>query len=125
MAGKMANRYEHFRCLGTFSRSQGQLKTGERQSCSYVLSLVSAVDALFTRRPELKNQGNDDMNIEVLSGTCDAKIEELIACAKQAGPELKSKMDQEIGEMIANREALRRGLLRTDEEGELCSSCPH
>ncbi len=71
----------------------------------------------------MAKQGNYDSNIEAIPGACDAKIEELKACADQASPELKKKMEQEINELIVNREALRRGLLKFDEEGELCSSC--
>ncbi len=62
-------------------------------------------------------------NYEDKIRVCDAKIEELKACSQQAAPEMKKKMDREIGELIANREAIRRGLLKIDEEGELCSSC--
>jgi hypothetical protein len=44
---------------------------------------------------------------------------------EEAGPEQKEKYGEEISVLIANRESVRRGLLRVDPEGiDLCSSCP-
>jgi hypothetical protein len=54
---------------------------------------------------------------------CDYQIEELEACAKQASPELGKQCEEQISVLIANREAMKRGLLKCTDEGELCSSC--
>ena len=72
----------------------------------------------------MDKQENYEHKIEEMARVCGAKIVELKACSQQATPEMKKKMDREISELIANREAIRRGLLKLDEEGELCSSCP-
>jgi len=56
---------------------------------------------------------------------CDNQIEQFKADLEEAGPEQRAKYDEEIDVLIANREALRRGLLRANPEGvDLCSSCP-
>ena len=56
---------------------------------------------------------------------CDDQIEQFKADLEEAGPEQKEKYDEEISLLIANREAVRRGLLRVTPEGDgLCSSCP-
>ncbi len=73
---------------------------------------------------EMENPVDYEGKIEELTRVCDAKIEELRACSQEATPELKAKMDREISELIANREALRRGLVKPDDEGGFCSSCP-
>jgi hypothetical protein len=54
-----------------------------------------------------------------------ARIEQLKISAQDAGPEKSKEYEEEIDTLIADREAVRRGLLRMSESGEaLCSSCP-
>ena len=54
-----------------------------------------------------------------------ARIEQLKISAQDAGPEKSKEYEEEIDTLIADREAVRRGLLRLSESGEaLCSSCP-
>jgi hypothetical protein len=54
-----------------------------------------------------------------------ARIEQLKISAQDAGPEKNKEYEEEIDTLIADREAVRRGLLRMSESGEaLCSSCP-
>lgn len=56
---------------------------------------------------------------------CDDQIAQFKADLEDAGPEQKEKYDEEMSVLIANREAVRRGLLRLSPEGDdLCSSCP-
>ncbi len=56
---------------------------------------------------------------------CDDRIAQFEADLEEAGPEQKEKYDEEMSVLIANREAVRRGLLRLSPEGdELCSACP-
>ncbi|MBI4965428.1 MAG: hypothetical protein HY913_19280 [Desulfomonile tiedjei] len=53
------------------------------------------------------------------------RIEQLKIDAQDAGSERRKACEEEIESLIANREAVRRGLLRLSETGEeLCSSCP-
>jgi hypothetical protein len=55
-----------------------------------------------------------------------ARIEQLKVDAQDAGPEKSKEFEHEIESLIANREAVRRGLLRLSESGEeLCSACPN
>ena len=49
---------------------------------------------------------------------CDDQIEQFKADLEEAGPEQKEKYDEEISVLIANREAVRRGLLRVTPEGD-------
>lgn len=73
----------------------------------------------------MENPGEYERRIEALVEQCDDQIEQFKAALEQAGPEQKEKYDEEMSVLIANREAVRRGLLRPSPEGEeLCSSCP-
>jgi hypothetical protein len=72
----------------------------------------------------LETQADYENGIQGLLDTCNTQIEELEACAKQAAPELRTQCEEEISVLIANREALKRGLLRPDEKSDLCSACP-
>jgi hypothetical protein len=72
----------------------------------------------------MKHQSDYEKRLESLIENWDARIESLEAEARNAGPELKRKYDEEIDRLILDREAARRGLLRVEESGELCSSCP-
>ena len=71
----------------------------------------------------MEQQANDERIIQSQLKICDYQIEELEACAKQASPDLGRQCEELISELIANREALKRGLLRCNDDGELCSSC--
>jgi len=73
---------------------------------------------------KLTNQVDPDAAVEALISRMDAQIGELTGRAKDAGPELRRQCEEEISTLIVNREAIRRGLLRVTESGELCSSCP-
>jgi hypothetical protein len=72
---------------------------------------------------KLEKQTDYDSRIQGLLSTCNCQIEELEACAKQAAPELRKQCEEQISVLIANREALKRGLLKVTDQGELCSSC--
>lgn len=72
----------------------------------------------------MTNQVDRDAEVEAMVSRMDAQIEELTARGKDGGPELRKQCQEEISTLIANREAVRRGLLRVTESGELCSSCP-
>jgi len=72
----------------------------------------------------LETQADYENRIQALLSTCNTQIEELEACAKQAAPELRRQCEEEISVLIANREALKRGLLRFNDESGLCSACP-
>ena len=72
----------------------------------------------------MENRGEYEQRVEDLLEQCDAQIAQFRADSEQAGPEQRAKYDEEISLLIANREALRRGLLRVSLEGEdLCSAC--
>jgi hypothetical protein len=72
----------------------------------------------------LEKQGEYERRVEAVVEQCDDQIEQFKADLEEAGPEQKAKYDEEISVLIANREAVRRGLLRVDPEGaDLCSSC--
>jgi hypothetical protein len=74
---------------------------------------------------KLENPGDYERRIEALVEQCDDQIEQFKASLEKAGPEQKEKYDEEMSVLIANREAVRRGLLRPTPDGEeLCSSCP-
>ena len=70
------------------------------------------------------NQTDRDGTTETLVNEIDSQIEELTLCSKDAAPELRKECEDKISLLIANREGIRRGLLRLNEAGELCSSCP-
>jgi hypothetical protein len=70
------------------------------------------------------NQTDLDGTTGTLIKEIDAEIEALTQCAKDATTELRKKCEDKISSLIANREGIRRGLLRLNEAGELCSSCP-
>jgi hypothetical protein len=73
----------------------------------------------------LENPGEYERRIEALVEQCDDQIEQFRSALEEAGPEQKEKYDEEVSVLIANREAMRRGLLRPSPNGEeLCSSCP-
>jgi len=61
--------------------------------------------------------------VKALLAEWDERIKELEAELRNAGPELKKAYEKEIGELIANREATRRGLFRLGPSGELCTAC--
>src|SRR3974390_3414162 len=73
---------------------------------------------------KLETQADYENRIQALLNTCNTQIEELEACAKQASSELRRQCEEEMSVLIANREALKRGLLKFDEQSGLCSSCP-
>lgn len=72
----------------------------------------------------METQADYENRIQALLNTCNTQIEELEACAKQASPELRTQCEEEISVLIANREALKRGLLKLDEQCGICSACP-
>jgi len=72
----------------------------------------------------MTNQTDRDGTTETLINEIDSQIKELTLCAKDAKPELRKECEDKISLLIANREGIRRGLLRLNEAGELCSSCP-
>ena len=71
----------------------------------------------------MEKQAENEKDIQVQLKICNYQIEELEACAKQASAELAKQCEEMISVLIANREALKRGLLKITAEGELCSSC--
>jgi len=74
---------------------------------------------------KLEKQGEYERRVEAVVEQCDDQIAQFKADLEEAGPEQKEKYDGEISVLIANREAVRRGLLRVNPEGvDLCSSCP-
>jgi hypothetical protein len=74
---------------------------------------------------KLEKEGEYERRVEAVVEQCDDQIEQFKADLEGAGPEQKEKYDGEISLLIANREAVRRGLLRVTPEGDnLCSSCP-
>jgi hypothetical protein len=73
----------------------------------------------------LEKQGEYERIVEAVVEQCDDQIAQFRADLEEAGPEQKEKYDEEISVLIANREAVRRGLLRVTPGGDdLCSSCP-
>jgi hypothetical protein len=69
-------------------------------------------------------QSDYERRIDSLLEEWNSRIEHLEADARHAGPEFKKKYDEQISTLILDREATRRGLLRMEESGELCASCP-
>jgi hypothetical protein len=72
----------------------------------------------------MTNQTDRDGTTETIISEIDSQIEELTQCAKEAKPEMRKECEDKISLLIANREGIKRGLLRLNEAGELCSSCP-
>ena len=71
----------------------------------------------------MERQADNERITQTQLKICNYQIEELEACARQASPELGKQCKEIISVLIANREALKRGLLKITDEGELCSSC--
>jgi len=68
--------------------------------------------------------GSDyEIELEALLRQCDSSVEDLSACARNASPGMSRACRDEMEVLIANRESLRRGLLRLDDANCLCSSC--
>jgi len=68
--------------------------------------------------------GSDyEIKLQELLRQCDASMEGLSACARNASPGMSKACRDEMEILIANRESLRRGLLRLDDANCLCSSC--
>lgn len=55
---------------------------------------------------------------------CDARIDALSTCAREGAPAVAKVCRDEIGLLIANREAVKRGLISPDELECLCVACP-
>jgi hypothetical protein len=55
--------------------------------------------------------------------TYNVKIDQLEEYARKVGPDRRSNSEEEISELILQREAVRRGLLRLDPQGTTCSAC--
>ncbi len=72
----------------------------------------------------METEGDYERRVEAVVEQCDAQIAQFEAAMEEAGPEQRAKYDEEMNVLIANREAVRRGLVRLGPEGELCSSCP-
>ncbi|MGO9119103.1 MAG: hypothetical protein ACLQPD_16035 [Desulfomonilaceae bacterium] len=72
----------------------------------------------------METQADYENRIQGLLNTCNNQIEELESCAKQASPELRKQCEEEISVLIANRESLKRGLLKVSDQCGFCSSCP-
>ncbi len=67
---------------------------------------------------------NYETRLEALLQQCDVSIDEESACARDASGAARRACLEEMDTLIANRESLRRGLLRLEEPNCLCSSCP-
>ncbi|HMK36989.1 MAG TPA: hypothetical protein VK463_18085 [Desulfomonilaceae bacterium] len=72
----------------------------------------------------MDSQSDYENQINTLVEQWDFRIAQLEAEARFAGPENTKRYEEEIGELIADREAVRRGLVKVESSGELCSSCP-
>lgn len=68
--------------------------------------------------------GDYERTVEAMIAAWDTQIEELRACSQAEWSPRREKCREKIGELILKREAVRRGLMRLDEEGDVCSSCP-
>jgi len=66
----------------------------------------------------------DEERLETMLEQCNSSIDELSTCARNASPGAREICREEISVLIANRESLRRGLLKYDDSACLCSSCP-
>lgn len=67
---------------------------------------------------------NYENQVEAKIQEWNARIDLLKVSAQDAGSEKRKEYEEEIDTLIADREAVRRGLLRVGESGEtLCSSC--
>ena len=71
----------------------------------------------------METEEDYERRVEAAVEQCDAQIAEFEAAMEEAGPEQRAKYNEEMSILIANREAVRRGLLRLTPEGDLCSSC--
>jgi hypothetical protein len=76
------------------------------------------------KEEEMDYPSDYERRLDSLVNEWNARIDLLEADARHAGPEFKKKYDDQISTLILDREAARRGLLRVEESGELCSSCP-
>jgi len=65
-----------------------------------------------------------DAEVGAFITRCDEEIQKLRSWATDAPPELQKKIENDISDLITNREAVRRGLLPLSKAGEvLCSTC--
>ncbi len=64
-----------------------------------------------------------ETKLEDLLQQCDTSIEESSTCVRNTSAGARQACEEEINVLIANRESLRRGLLRAEDAGCLCSSC--
>ena len=73
----------------------------------------------------VNNPSSDyEKTVEAMISAWDTQIEELQPCARGEWPPRRDACRNKIGELILKREAVRRGLMRLDDEGDVCSSCP-
>jgi hypothetical protein len=72
----------------------------------------------------MEYESDYECRIDSLIQQWNARILQLEADARHASPEFKRKYDKEISALILDREAVRRGLLKVENSGELCLSCP-
>jgi hypothetical protein len=92
---------------------------------NYIAESGHSISCELKGECKLEKQGEYERRVEAVVEQCDDQIEQFKADSEGAGPEQKEKYDGEISLLIANREAVRRGLLRVTPEGDdLCSSCP-
>ncbi len=70
----------------------------------------------------MEKQTDDDGCIRGLLNACKCQIEDLESCPEQASPQLREICEDVTSLLTANREAVKCGLMVTDE-GELYSSC--
>jgi hypothetical protein len=71
----------------------------------------------------MSTASEDRDKLDALPEQCNASIEDLSACARNASPGVSQACREEISVLIANREGLRRGLLKFGDSRCLCSSC--
>jgi hypothetical protein len=65
-----------------------------------------------------------ETKLDALLDEYDASIEDLSGCARNASPGMTKACREEIAVSIAQRESLRRGLLRLEDDFERpCFSC--
>jgi hypothetical protein len=55
--------------------------------------------------------------------TYNVKIDQLEEYERKAGPDHKRNTKDEISALILQREAVKRGLLRVNKQGDTCSAC--
>jgi hypothetical protein len=73
---------------------------------------------------EMSVQSEYESQAACLIEQCDAGIAAFCTCADEESPDVSAGCREEISVLIANRESLKRGLIRPDKSGSLCSSCP-